>query len=683
MLFPNRFFNKIASKLPLQNVLIASVVLQIVAVVGFVGYISWQNGQKAVNDLSVQLQSQISFRIYLQLQNYLQMSHRLNQTNANVIEQGLLNASDLRGLESFFLKQMQGFELVPYTAWGSEKGEYIGIERTLDGKLRIEVVEPPTKPKYYTYTVNAQGKRGKLLQITPFYDPRLRPWYKNAKNKGKSTWSSVYVWFNQAEMAIDATLPVYDKQKKLLGVLDTPLKLSRISDYLQQLKISKSGRSFIIERSGLLVASSSGTKPFFIDKNNQPQRIKASNSNDPLIKSTANFLEKSFDNIQAINSSIAMEFTENKQRFIFRVLPFQDSDSIDWLIIVVVPEADFMEQINANNQVTIILSFAALLIAIFIGILTAKWIIKPILYLNTSAKFIAKGEWDKTVKIERSDELGELAQSFNSMAAQLGASFSEMQNLNIELKELNQSLEQRVIERTAELKATNQELEAFSYSVSHDLRAPLRSINGFSQILLNRYGDKLDDSGKDYLQRLCTNAQRMGELIDDLLAFSRVTRSEIHRTQVDLSAIAQEICENLHSSQPERQVEWVIAPGIVANGDASLLRIVLENLLNNAWKFTSNQPNSRIEFNTTIEDDGTRIYFIRDNGAGFDMAYVNKLFQAFQRLHSNAEFPGTGIGLAIVQRIIYRHSGHIWAEGAVSGGATFYFTVNLNLGKSV
>ena len=676
MLSPSRLFAKVARKLPLQNVLIASVVLQIVAVVGFVGYLSWQNSQKAVKDLSIQLQSQISSHIYLQLENYLQMSHRLNQTNANVIEQGLLKPSNLRGLESFFLKQMEEFELVPYTAWGSEKGEYIGIERLVDGRLRIEVVEAPSKPKYHTYEVNEQGKRGKLVQITQFYDPRLRPWYKEAIKKGKATWSSIYVWFNQAEIAIDATLPVYGQQKNKLGVLDTPFKLSRISDYLRQLKISKSGQSFIIERSGILVASSSDIKPFILKKDNKPQRIKASDSQNTLIKSTANFLYKHFDNLNKINRPLHLEFYNNNQRLLLQVLPFQDSYGIDWLIVLVVPEADFMEQINANNQITIISCIAALLVAIFTGVMTARWVIKPILDLNASAKFIARGEWGKTVKIERYDELGELGQSFNSMAAQLETSFSEMQNLNIELKQLNQSLEQRVTERTAELKAANLELEAFSYSASHDLRSPLRSINGFSQILLNRYGDKLDNSGKDYLQRLCKNATRMGQIIDDLLAFSRVTRSEINRTQVDLSRIARDISENLNLSQPERQVEWIIAPGIVANGDTSLLRIVLENLLNNAWKFTSNQTHSRIEFNVKLQEDGTRAYFVRDNGAGFDMAYANKLFQAFQRLHSNAEFPGNGIGLAIVQRIIYRHSGKVWAESRVSGGSTFYFTVN-------
>jgi HAMP domain-containing protein len=501
MLSFNRLVTKNFGKFPLQNVLIFSVVLQIVTVLGIVGYLSWLNGQKIVNDLSVQLQTQISSRIYLQLENYLQMSHKLNQVNANVIRQGLLKPSELAGLEGFFLKQMQVFELSPYTAWGSEKGEYIGIDRLADDTLHIEVVEPSTKSKYYTYAVNSQGKRGKILQITPFYDPRKRPWYQEAMQKGKATWSSIYVWFNQSEMAIDATLPVYDQKENKLGVLDTPLKLSRISDYLRQLKISKSGQSFIIERSGFLVASSSDAKPFRINHENVLQRIKASESENYLIKSTGKYLNQNLDKLSNINISTHLQFNDKNQQYLVQLLPFKDAHGIDWLIVVVVPEADFMENIYVNTWMTTILCIGASFISIGVGILTARWVTTPILHLNTAAKYIAQGEWEKSLKIERSDELGELAQSFNSMAVQLKSSFSEMENLNAALKELNQNLESRVIERTTELKEANKELEAFSYSVSHDLRSPLRKIDSFSQILLQRYTDKLDDNGKQYLHQ--------------------------------------------------------------------------------------------------------------------------------------------------------------------------------------
>ncbi|HWP57584.1 MAG TPA: PAS domain S-box protein [Candidatus Acidoferrales bacterium] len=228
--------------------------------------------------------------------------------------------------------------------------------------------------------------------------------------------------------------------------------------------------------------------------------------------------------------------------------------------------------------------------------------------------------------------------------------------------------------RALELEAANRELESFCYSVSHDLRAPLRGINGFAQALLEDYSGRLDEVGKGYLQRVCAASQHMGELIDDLLSLSRLARQEMRRETVDLSALAAAIAAELEQAEPERAAEFVIAPGLLAEGDHGLLRVALRNLLENAWKFTSKRAHARIEFGR-IEENGNRSYYVRDNGAGFDMAYAGKLFRAFQRLHSASEFEGTGIGLATVQRIIYRHGGRVWAEAAPDQGATFYFTL--------
>jgi light-regulated signal transduction histidine kinase (bacteriophytochrome) len=227
---------------------------------------------------------------------------------------------------------------------------------------------------------------------------------------------------------------------------------------------------------------------------------------------------------------------------------------------------------------------------------------------------------------------------------------------------------------SAELKRTNKELEAFSYSVSHDLRTPLRAIDGFSHALAEEYGDKLDEEGKEYLRRVRAGCTRMGQLIDDILALSRVIRQQMKSEAVDLASLARSVAETLAQADPDRKVDVKTCERLPVRGDAGLLRIALENLLGNAWKFTRKKPDARIEFGS-LEKDGERVFFVKDNGAGFDMAYVDKLFGAFQRLHDAKDFPGTGIGLATVHRIIQRHGGRIWAEGKMEEGSSFYFTI--------
>jgi light-regulated signal transduction histidine kinase (bacteriophytochrome) len=263
------------------------------------------------------------------------------------------------------------------------------------------------------------------------------------------------------------------------------------------------------------------------------------------------------------------------------------------------------------------------------------------------------------------------ANFFDELLSPFEMSFRGYRSANDELQQLNETL--RTQKEAVE--DINRELESFSYSVSHDLRAPLRSIDGFSQILVEELAERLGDEGKKYLQYIRETTQRMGELIDDLLGLARVTRTDIHRTDVDLSALARDTVHRLQVAAPQRRVSITIQEGVRANGDARLLAVVLENLLGNAWKFTAKREHASISFGCE-QRGGVPTYFIRDNGAGFDMMYAAKLFGAFQRLHSPSEFEGTGIGLATVQRIVRRHGGRVSAEGQVEGGATFFFTLS-------
>jgi PAS domain S-box-containing protein len=278
---------------------------------------------------------------------------------------------------------------------------------------------------------------------------------------------------------------------------------------------------------------------------------------------------------------------------------------------------------------------------------------------------------DITKQVESREVIRKLNENLEHLVHERTA---ELEKLYKEVHDMNKELESRVIKRTLELEESNRELESFSYSVSHDLRAPLRSIDGFSNKILKDYGHLMDDQGKDYFSRVIAASQKMGQLIDDLLKLARLSRVEMNITTTDLSILAESIASEFKAISLNRKVDFVIQPGLVATADRNLIQIALQNLLGNAWKYTKKKPEAKIEF-SSIQQENKTVYFIRDNGVGFDMRYVNKLFGAFQRLHSPSEFEGSGIGLATVKRIIRRHQGTIWAEGELNQGAVFYFTL--------
>jgi signal transduction histidine kinase len=304
-----------------------------------------------------------------------------------------------------------------------------------------------------------------------------------------------------------------------------------------------------------------------------------------------------------------------------------------------------------------------------VGLLIGHLLTRRLARLELGARSMAAGDMQVRTQIGGGDEVAALSASFDAMAESLARERKA-------LKQTNRELDGLVAARTAQLTQINHELESFAYSVSHDLRGPLRGIDGFSKALLDDYGARLDDEGRDYLARVRGSAQRMAQMIDDLLKLSRVTRVAISRTDVDLSVVAQEVVAALRREDPTRLVAVDIAPAMRTQADPGLMRNLLENLLHNAWKYSAKTAQARIEVGHVLRDEET-VYFVRDNGAGFDMRYIDKLFGAFQRLHRVDEFEGTGIGLATARRIVARHSGRIWAEGEPGKGATFYFTLGV------
>src|SRR5438874_3144219 len=340
------------------------------------------------------------------------------------------------------------------------------------------------------------------------------------------------------------------------------------------------------------------------------------------------------------------------------------------------------DSLRLSGIIALLVMAIALLAAYVLAAALQERISRPILALAGTAAAVAERQ-DYSVRAPKfgADELGMLTDAFNEMLGRIETQKQELQQhasqLEQRVAERTQQLEQRneaMRRNAAELLAVNAELDAFAYSVSHDLRAPLRSIDGFSQMLLEDFAAQLGDAGRDSLQRVRAASQRMATLIDDLLKLARVTRTEMRTERVDLSSMARDIVAEIQRTTPERHVEFAIAPGLEAQGDSRLLRVALDNLLRNGWKYTGKQPHARVEF-TAVDENGGRVFMVKDNGAGFDMRYADKLFGVFQRLHSAAEFEGTGVGLATVRRIINRHGGRIWAEGAVDQGATFYFTL--------
>ena len=482
-------------------------------------------------------------------------------------------------------------------------------------------------------TSTNEKQEGKYRDTYPYF----------SEGKSRTYIQGIYYSSVLEQPAMTISTPIKDKQGNLMGVMAGHLDLGELSKIIAlQSGKSPTEDTYLVNTFNFFVTEPRFGQGYALKKAVRTEGVEAGLSG----KDGVGFY-KDYRGVPVIGA--------------YKWLP-----DFNMCIITEIDQAEAFAPVVGLARVITGIASAISILAGLLGFFFARTITRPVQQLAAGAEKIGGGNLEHRVGTESKDEIGGLSRAFDRMTESLKATMVS-----------RDELEQRVRDRTAQLEAANKELEAFSYSVSHDLRAPLRSIDGFSQALLEDYFDKIDEQGKDYLHRVRAASQRMAQLIDDVLNLSRVTRSEMRFEKIDLGTLVSKIRKELQERQPDRKVEFAISSGLVGRGDARLLRIVLENLLGNAWKFTGKHPLAKIEFGVTHVGHGhdKPVFYVRDDGAGFDMAYVDKLFVPFQRLHASAEFPGTGIGLATVQRIIHRHGGRVWAEGEVEKGATFYFTL--------
>lgn len=456
-------------KLRLRTTIVVPFVIQIVATVTMVSYLSFRNGQRSINTLVDNLNGEISNRIEQQVISYLNRSQDTLWLTNTQITSGNLDLNDFDKLRRYFWQVVHQGDFEGYLSYGNERGEFVGVEYQENGPPQLKIRTSATAPMREIYLLNADGEKAKFIKSAN-YDPRDRPWYKAAAVTHKPTWSEIYPFFSSKNtvLGISPVYPILDQKQQLIGVLCINVRLTRIRDFLTRLTISPNGQSFIMERSGNLVASSTIAQPFGVIGSGEErtiERMAAERSTSPIVKYTTEKINQEFGNLNNITGGRYLKFQNEQNWYYAKVSPIRDGRGIDWLLVVVVPESDFMEQINRNTRDTIMLCILALIVAIIVGIRTTQWITRPLLRLSKTAQQISEGDLTQKAGGSVIVEIETLSSSFNSMIEQLSQSFTDLRHSQESLRLANEELELRVERRTQELRREKERSERLLLNV--------------------------------------------------------------------------------------------------------------------------------------------------------------------------------------------------------------------------